>query len=351
MRVALNLVDELQRRGHDVEVAAGSPRSRPEPITVDGISVRLFRAMPVVPVGGPGSLSAGLLIWMTRRASHFDVVHVHTGRDLTGLAALQFAQILRLPTVVQTHGMVTPDPRPAARALDLVATRRLLGRAKVRLTLNAREESDLRAVLGQQLVTPLYNGVRQADASSSAPSSPREVLFLARLHPRKRPLHFVHAAVRLAKDYPDVVWTIVGPDGGELPAVLSAVADSGVPGLRYEGAIPYEAVLPRLSQATIYVLPSVDEPFPMTLLEALSVGVPSICMSDCGIADILTGLGAAKIAETDDVDALTASIRELLDAPEDAQAMAVAGRRAVRDHFSIEAVVDKLETVYAAHLR
>jgi glycosyltransferase involved in cell wall biosynthesis len=89
----------------------------------------------------------------------------------------------------------------------------------------------------------------------------------------------------------------------------------------------------------------------MTLLEAMSIGVPSICMSSCGIADLLARAGAAKIARTDDVDSLVSAIRELLDAPDNAYTLGMAGRTAVRDHFSIEAVVDELESLYAGQLR
>ncbi|MCZ0970952.1 glycosyltransferase [Streptomyces albulus] len=55
--------------------------------------------------------------------------------------------------------------------------------------------------------------------------------------------------------------------------VRLAVAEEGLGGVvAYGGTLDHDAAVRRLARATVYVLPSVDEPFPMGVLEALAVG-------------------------------------------------------------------------------
>src|SRR4029450_13913069 len=88
----------------------------------------------------------------------------------------------------------------------------------------------------------------------------RGVLFRARLHARKRPVAFVEMASELMGRGIDGSFAIVGPDDGELASVRESIANAGLQEVvRYEGALDYQAVLTRMRQAVVYVLPSVDE--------------------------------------------------------------------------------------------
>ncbi len=108
-----------------------------------------------------------------------------------------------------------------------------------------------------------------------------------------------------------------------------------------------EHVRERLAKATVFVLPSVDEPFPMTVLEALSVGTPTVVTDSCHIAADLEARGAVAVS-TAPASQLAEAVFDLLNDPGRRALMGDAGRAAIRDAYGIGPVVDELEIAYAA---
>jgi glycosyltransferase involved in cell wall biosynthesis len=141
-------------------------------------------------------------------------------------------------------------------------------------------------------------------------------------------------------------FTLVGPDDGELPAVLERIRIRNLGSVvRYEGALDYGEVLERMSRASVYVLPSVDEPFAMSLLEALSLGLPSLCTTSCGVADVLRQRKAAMVTD-ESVDAMADGLQKILEDETIRRELSVNGRKAVAEVFSMAAVGDQLEGAY-----
>ena len=71
------------------------------------------------------------------------------------------------------------------------------------------------------------------------------------------------------------------------------------------------------SHARAFVLPSVNEGFPMVLLEAMAYGLPILCSDIPGTRQV--ELPAEDYFAVGDVDAITAAITRLLDAPNGSQ--------------------------------
>jgi glycosyltransferase involved in cell wall biosynthesis len=174
-----------------------------------------------------------------------------------------------------------------------------------------------------------------------------EVLFLARLQARKRPRVFVEAALALRERFPQARFTLVGPDEGEGEAVRARIAHAGASGtVRWEGPLDPGETLARMSQASIYVLPSVDEPFPMTVLEAMSIGLPTIVTDTCGLIGDLRDPTSLRVVDVS-VDALVAEIASLLGDSAARAALGQRARREVESYFSIDQVANTVLAAYA----
>ena len=346
LRVAENQSEALRDAGHHVEIFAGYRGFSNPPTNLKSVPIRAFPVKNIVPGSGfAGTFSPKLLKELRARISEFDVVHVHMARDFVTLPAARIVALSKVPLVIQTHGMIDQSRHPLAVPLDLILTRPVLRAASVAFYLTAREEADLRSVSRSSMnLVPLANGVPY---SHLRPDADRQsVLFLARLHPRKRPLEFVKAAIRLAGKYPDADFCLVGPDEGEESSIRAAIASARLEDrIRLEGALAPERTLDRMSRSSIYVLPSLDEPFPMTVLEAMSIGLPAIVTDSCGLAVPLSENGAGVVVGSSS-ESLVNAIDGLLGNTHMRDRVSKNAKRLVRDQFSMQKIAADLEAGY-----
>jgi glycosyltransferase involved in cell wall biosynthesis len=353
LTVAVNQCRELRRRGHDARIVAGWTGNGTPPGELEGVPVHLFPARRIIPgVRFSGLLSVAMLAWLGRNAKTFDVGHLHTGRDIGPLSAGALLRYSRVPYTTQTHGMVMPDGRAKAQVLDRLLTRRVLQHAMARFVLTELETAGMVELLGVRSTTVrLPNGIGVSDAIRT-PDEPLDVLFMARLHPRKRVMDFANAAHALIQEGHDVRFSVVGPDDGDLPALMHFIAlHPSLEGrLRYEGPISHDDTVPRLARAGIFVLPSVNEPFPMTLLEALAVGTPSICTTSCGVAGDLSADDAAVVIESG-AGPLEVAMRQLIQDPARRRELSVTAQHTARARYSMQAVGNRLLTAYLQEAR
>lgn len=345
--VATGQLGELARRGHDVELVSLWRGAARAPERAGGVRLRSRRARTLVPGQGFLGLLHPLLpfdLW--RSVGRADIVHVHAGRDLVSLTALAAAVLRRRRFVVQTHGMVQPRTGAAARLFDRVLVP-LLRRARAALVLTDAEHKGLTGVFGPESppLVRLPNGVRAVEPAGRGGGS--DVLYLARFHQRKRPEAFVEMAALVHARLPGARFTMHGSDEGSLPGVLELIERNGLSGaVTYGGALDHDSAVRATAGATVYVLPSVDEPFPMSLLEALAVGTPVVCTDRCGISAELERRGAAVVTDGSP-RALAEAVQDLLQDGTRRAALVRAGYRAVEEVFSVTAVADRLEALYA----
>jgi glycosyltransferase involved in cell wall biosynthesis len=348
VRVAQNQSMELAKLGHQVKVFAGARGEVDTSYFGHGVSSRLFRALRIIPGTGFAGLAAPTMLpslWQALKGA--DVVHLHLARDLVMLPAALLCLMRGIPFVVQTHGMIDESDKKLAKILDTLVTLRVLRASKRCFWLTPEEQKSLGALLGARHgnLERLVNGVPRADVAEDNETTSFEFLYLARLHKRKRPSVLVQAATLLAATIDKrMEVALVGPDEGEEPEVRRQIQASGSSGwIRLEGPLKPSSTLERMRRASVYVLPSIDEPFPMSVLEAMSVGVPVIVTDSCGLAPFIAESGAGIVCDST-VEGLSAALRRYVEEP--GLLASAAAVELTRDLFSMEGVTKQLEDVY-----
>ncbi|MGU3432714.1 glycosyltransferase [Actinomycetes bacterium M1A6_2h] len=350
LRVAVNQSTALRDAGHDVTIAASTFGFDSPPTQIYGVTAELFPLRRVVPgLGWAGVASPAMMRWFSRAARRFDVVHIHLARDLVTLPIARTVRRKHIPYVVQPHGMIDRTDRLLATPLDTVLTRPALRGAAAVFCLTDAEESELSAVAGHlPSLMHLRNGVPPAAPRNTSRVGTPEVLFLARLQRRKRPLIFVEAARRVLENGFDARFTLVGPDEGEGAAVRAAIEASGrTKSIVWEGSVAPDQAIDRLAGASLLVLPSRDEPFPMAVLEAMSAGVPSVVTTSCGLAPLISRTGSGLVVD-ESVSSLVYAIESVLSDPDALHRMGTSAYAVARTELGMDAVVKSLQSVYRA---
>lgn len=362
-RVALNLSKVQRAEGDDARIMAlGDGFDGPLPSQVEGVPAHLYQARHLLPRFEVSGITSGPLLLAARRMMRgADVVHVHLMRDLVTLPAGLLALASGTPLVVQTHGMVDPTEKRVAQLTDLLGVRRVLRGADAVLHLTETERIDVNAVAAPVPLTRtvrLVNGVRPQERKPARdPVRPPTVLFLARIQERKRPEDFVAAMPAVLAEHPDARFVLAGPDTGALAGTLRLARELGVlDSLDHVGPLGHEEVLAAGRQADVYVLPSIEEPLGVSVLEAMSVGTPVVITRTCGLGPDVARAGAGRVIDSrPGEDAANArkvarAVLELLEPKANAEA-GQAAWELVGEHFTIDVVTRTLRRTYESVVR
>jgi len=106
-------------------------------------------------------------------------------------------------------------------------------------------------------------------------------------------------------------------------------------------------VIPWLAITDIFVLPSYREGTPVTVLEAMAMGLPVVATDVPGCREAVIHGETGFLVSPRNVDKLTQAIQELVEDPELRQRMGRAGRARAVQHFAVERIVEQCLELYA----
>jgi glycosyltransferase involved in cell wall biosynthesis len=228
--------------------------------------------------------SHGLSNALQNVARTADVIHNHGLWLMPNVRAGEAAASAPTPLVVSPRGMLAP----AALAFSPVKKRAfwallqgpvIRGAACIHAT-SDQEYEEIRSFGLTNPVAIIPNGIdlpRQPAHRPVRTTAERVVLSLGRLHPKKGLVRLVHAWSRVEAECPGWWLKIVGPpEAGhdhELRALVTALSLARV---SVEGPIYGDAKTDAYWEADIFVLPTLNENFGLTVAEALAAGTPVI---------------------------------------------------------------------------
>lgn len=115
------------------------------------------------------------------------------------------------------------------------------------------------------------------------------------------------------------------------------------PGVEVLGRVSDRSRLAELyREASVFCLPSFFEPFGLVILEAMAFGLPVVATRTCGIPEMVTDGVTGLLTAKGDAEALATALVRALTTPQDAVAWGRAGRRRAEEHFTWDAVVDRM---------
>jgi glycosyltransferase involved in cell wall biosynthesis len=175
------------------------------------------------------------------------------------------------------------------------------------------------------------------------------IVTVANFRPVKRLELLLEALVRLNADSVRFRAMLVG-DGPLRSALSERILALGLDRC-VEIAGPYTAANVRttLSRATVFVLPSAWEGMPVSVMEAMSCGVPVVGTDVPGIRDIVVQEVTGLLANPTPRDLADAIGRVLLDAPL-ARELGGAGSDRIRQEYGVDRMASGYERVYRSLL-
>jgi glycosyltransferase involved in cell wall biosynthesis len=173
------------------------------------------------------------------------------------------------------------------------------------------------------------------------------LLYVGRLKVDKGVLDLAQAFARLGMDYGEAWLLIVGADDEEgLRPRMEKICSSVASRLLFVGfaTAPQEY----MAAADVLFLPSYREGFGSVLIEAASVGIPTVASNIYGIIDAIEPSGTGLLHVAGDVDDLQSKMKQMMDDPELRAKMGANARLRARRSFSKELVTSALLDFYGS---
>ncbi len=168
------------------------------------------------------------------------------------------------------------------------------------------------------------------------------VLFLGRLTIQKGAEFFLRAAQKVKDFEPDAKFVVAGT-GDMLPRLISQAIDLGISDRTiFTGRLTEDEVKHIYGISSVYVMPSVSEPFGITALEAISAGTPTIASKTAGFSEAFKNCLRVDFWDTDE---MANKIVSLLRYDPLHRTLANEGKREI-DLFTWDRVADNTLDVY-----
>ena len=127
------------------------------------------------------------------------------------------------------------------------------------------------------------------------------VLFLGRLTIQKGAEFFLKAARKVLDYEPDVCFVVAG-EGDMLPKLIDQAVDLGISSrVIFTGRLTEDEVKHIYGISSVYVMPSVSEPFGITALEAISAGTPTIASKTSGVCETFNNCLKVDFWDSDEI--------------------------------------------------
>jgi glycosyltransferase involved in cell wall biosynthesis len=372
-RSAYETARALARRGHEVTVfttdSAGPGRIPRETIAnfqrigLDGVQVYYYRNFSNY-LACRHRIFAPLSFFKEarRRLSESQIVHIHELRSFLSAAAHSALHPLPIPYVVSLHGGLRHLGKKAVKeAFDFVWGRKILTDAAAICALSPLEESDALAFgiardrihrFPSPIDTVHYKELPSEGqfASRWNLNDRRIVLFLGRLHWIKGADVLVES-ISLMKDLSNLQVVIAGPDDGAETSLRSLIRRRGLENMvSFTGFLDDRQKVQAMVDSDVVVVPSRSEAFPITPLEAMACGTPTIVSSACDLEDWIPKQPTWSKFSNGDPEDLAEKLKTILrnrPGPKETSE----NREYILSEFSSEALASKFEGLYESVLR
>ena len=315
---------------------------------------------------------------MSGALDNADIIHCHTW--YSHFAGLLAKQLLGAPMVLTTHSLEPHRPWKAEQLgsayqasswIEKTAYQNADGVIAVSFAMKA----DVQKLYGvpKKRINVIHNGIdleqykpvrnpNVLDKYGVDRNTPY-VLFVGRITHQKGIIHLVNA-IKYIKPKCQIVLCAGAPDtdsiGREMKEKVEQARQTTTNKILWIAEmVPKEDIVPLYSQASLFVCPSVYEPFGIINLEAMACETPVVATAVGGIPEVVTrGSGilvplkhkSASNAEPADPEkfarALGEAVNTMLASPQKLKLMGIAARKRVVEHFSWPSIAKRTLEFY-----
>lgn len=335
--------------GHDVTVYINKNGDNRDNFLVNDKSnnYKIISFKPLIKIMG-NSITPKMFFQLMKDKNNYDIVHAHSHLFFsTNLCALTRKIGKSPPLVVTDHGLKS---QTVSELIQNIYTKTI-----TKLTLNAAdkvicyteiEKEELTNIgIKSQKIEVIHNGI---DTRLFIPNNRKlnnnRLLWVGRFVKGKGIDYLIDAFKLLKNKYSNIHMTMIGngPDKEVIERRISMLEiDKNI---RIIDFIPNSDIVRFYQCSDVFVLPSIEEGVPRTILEAMSCSIPIVCSRLPHLVDIVKNSGL--LVPIRDSQALADNISVILSDKDLAIRLGNNGRKNVINNYSWEDTVKRTIKLY-----
>lgn len=342
-----SIAKQLSRRGHKVDVVTILDCDLPKESTQNGFCVHRVKTVEIpllrYTIYGIKSL------FVVKKIKP-DIIHSHTiSFHAAGLAAFLIKKFLRIPYVVWGQGSDVYLSRKKSFFRKTVLKN---SDAAIALT------NDMKRHMQKIYDTPIsvipngYDSDKFENLSESnlynklkIKKDEKVIIFVGRLHSIKGLSYLIEAMEIIYQKYPKSRLLIVG-DGEERTNLENLVKKMNLDKcVIFIGMVPNETVPEYMVASDVFVLPSLSEGFPLTVVEAMASGLPIVATKVRGLPEIIKDGENGFLVEPRNSEEIAKKVLLVLENDELREKISKRNKEE-GNKYEWESIVEKLEEIY-----
>ncbi len=293
------------------------------------------------------------------RRGNYDMVHTQASKDLWHLVPALKLLNSNIPLFLTKHvgSFVVKRDKLHKILYDRVTTAFAISRVIKKNIVDTTPLEEKKVVLlPDGIDTSIFNSekidCKKVRKEFSIGDKEIVIGMLGRFSPGKGHEEFIEAAKNLTKQHTNLKFLVVGEASrGEdkyEDKIKNLAKKHGLNNLIFTG---FRRDIPEvLGAMDIFVFPSHAEAFGLSLIEAMSVGKPTVCSNTDGVLDIALNDITSLLFESKNSEDLQAKIEILINSPQKRNEMGNNGRKRVVENFDIEKLTDRVVELYKSYL-
>jgi len=319
-----------------------NPKWRRKIEVVDGIKVFKIPALKLLPSSPRVNMNVNLIPGnFADIIKKYDIIHFHEAE----LSFPLFSFLIKKPKILHLHGI-------RVDFIERYHIYRIMFKyvANYYIAITKEMKDDLiKLGICQSRIIYLPNAINtklfHPDINKKEDNL---ILYLGRITPVKG-LHILLNSLRYLKN--SVRLVIIGPanDLKYREIIMKLIEKENRRGknqVKYLGVLPLKEAITFYQRATVFILPSYWEAFPVTILEALSCETPVIATPVGGISEIIENYETGILVPPGNPIQLAEAIDYLLENEDVRLKMACEGRKLVKEQYSLENACERLCSIY-----
>lgn len=275
---------------------------------------------------------------------HPDAVHLHNPTP-TVYAAMS-ARMAGVPSIVSTrHSLVAP-PHKLVRELKYAFAATFCDWIVGICDATTNNLKGLHSIPARKIVR-IYNGavpLVRAAREQQPPKNGFTLVYVGRLAPVKNHPLLLHAFRAALSSMPGLRLWMIG-DGSERKKLESLAGELGMASqVTFWGE--QLDVTPFFSAADAFIMSSKSEGLPMSLLQAFSLGLPSIVTDVGGMAEVIRLAQAGLVVPVADPHGMAAAILRLATNDAERAQFSANAEDAFREHFTLQTMENAYSDLY-----